>query len=634
MPRPGHLPVRVRRELLWAAAVAAAVYFAAFRLPYWWPPERRLVSASYTFGFNNLVAIVAVAGLLAALAVLLAARSPRAGAPRLPLQFDAGDGGDGGDAGRRSGPRVLGAVLLLYAALTAAMYAYTMRQQPFLTWETRHFLHRVLLMDVYGLRPYTDFQAEYGPALTVTPLYLYRLLRPFGTTHTQAYFVCHLLFNAAGVACLYYLLWRVEMPARRRVLAFVVLALAGFVPYMGLNGVVFRYVCPFASLLLGHRAVTRLTRPPASAARWAVAGAVVLALLGANILISPEIALAFALAWLAYAALLVRQDWRLLAMSLAALAAAALLSRATLPPAYYGSLLRFSEGANNLPLLPAPFLLLYLATLFLAVPALLATGLRTLVRGDVPDARAAALCGALGGLCVVLAPGALGRADPPHVLFYSLGASMLLMMMLANGGRLRFAVYAGAYAAVHVALAPVVLLVQYYGASPRLLLSRAAPGHVLDKVRSAKSTPPDTARLAVLERYRGLGLPYATYADPAVERYVIEHRLLAPEYYIATVGVYTEAALKVKLRDVARYDYLLVQQGYEVRWSRDRCAQYLVELRRSLLYPARLTCRKAALDVDGIVNDYIVDHYVPVERIAHWVVLRRAGTASAPDARP
>jgi hypothetical protein len=46
----------------------------------------------------------------------------------------------------------------------------------------------------------------------------------------------------------------------------------------------------------------------------------------------------------------------------------ALLCWLFLPVAYYGSVLWFSEGAANLPLLPAAHLLLYILTMFLVVP--------------------------------------------------------------------------------------------------------------------------------------------------------------------------------------------------------------------------------------------------------------------------
>jgi hypothetical protein len=277
--------------------------------------------------------------------------------------------------------------------------------------------------------------------------------------------------------------------------------------------------------------------------------------------------------------------------------------------------------------------LLYVLTIFLVVPPLLGTALRAAVLGDGADAGSAALGGALGGLCVVLAPGALGRADPPHVLFYGLGVSMLLMIRLANVTRRRFVLYTAVYGTVHILLAPAVLLTQFYGVSPRLLLSRGGVSHVVRQLRSGTAPPLDAAQMTALDRNPRLGIPFATFGNPLVERYVIARGRLAPEYYIATVGVYTEASLARKLEDIAGQDYLLIPRGYEVRWSRSLCAHYLDELRRSTLYPAQLPCSDTTLDVNGRVNAFILDHYRPLERVGDWYVMGRLSAATRP-ARP
>src|SRR5262245_45972354 len=53
--------------------VVALAYYAIFRLPFRFPPGHRLWSTSYAFGFNNTVAVVALAVLLGLVAVLLGA---------------------------------------------------------------------------------------------------------------------------------------------------------------------------------------------------------------------------------------------------------------------------------------------------------------------------------------------------------------------------------------------------------------------------------------------------------------------------------------------------------------------------------------------------------------------------------
>jgi hypothetical protein len=481
-------------------------------------------------------------------------------------------------------------------------------------------------MDVYGLRPYTEVAAEYGPILTYAPLYMYWLLKPLGASHEQAYFACHLLLNLAGLWCAYYVLSHATMPARARLVTFGILAAAGFAPYMGINGVLVRYLFPFASLLLGHSAVVWTLSRRANPGFWAGTGVTVLLLLAGNVLLSPEAGVAFGLAWLGYALLMLRREVRVLAVSLITLITAVLLCWLFLPAAYYETLLRFSEGANNLPLLPAPHLVFYLVTLFLIVPPLLAVSLREWPTGDLPDA---AVCGALGVLCVVMAPGALTRCDPPHVLFYGMGASMLLMIRLANASRGAFAAYAIAYASVFIIFMQLVNLQVFYGISPRMLLSSDAVTNVARKLRTATGTAHlDIPTLSRLDHYPRLGLPFASNGDPAVERYVLSRHQLQPEYYISVFGVYSAAALERKLRDVGKAEYLLMPGRFASRPSPDPCVGYLKSLREWFLYPAKLACRAEPLDPLSSVASFIADHYTPVEQVGSWLVLRRTSSAS------
>ena len=622
-----HLPttrvalVRLARNGLWVFLFGLLAYYALFRLPFLFPPRQRLVSASYTFGFNNSVAILALAGLLGVVTLLHLLRHSEATGP--PIAFPR----DRTLCDRRMLMAVFAFVALFYTGLTFVMYLYDIRSAPWLMWETRHLLHRTWLMDVYGLRPYTEVSAEYGPILTYAPLYMYWLLKPLGASHELAYFACHLFLNLAGLWCVYYVLSRAIMPPRARAFAFGILAVAGFAPYMGINGVLVRYLFPFASLLLGHRAVVWTLSSPGRAARWLASGVAGLLLLVGNVLLSPEAGLAFAIAWLGYAVLMARHEVRILAVSLIALITAALLCWLFLPAAYYETLLRFSEGANNLPLLPAPHLVLYIVTLFIVVPPLLAVSLRERPTGDIS---CAAICGALGLLSVVMAPGALGRCDPPHVLFYGMGASMLLMIRLANISRGAFAVYTVAYAGVFIVLMEVVNLQVFYHISPGMLLSPHVIANVTQKFRTATGTAHlDMATLSVLDRYPRLGLPLASRGDPAVERYVLSHRQLEPEYYVSIVGVYSAADLERKLQDVAKMEYLLVPGRFASRAAADPCVGYLKSLQEWFLYPAKLPCRADPLDPMTTLKSFIVDHYVPVKQVGSWLVLRRIDSTSA-----
>jgi len=578
------------------------------------------MSASYAFGFNNAVAIIALVGLL----VLLTLQRLLRGTLTANVAITVSDG-----KGHGWTPTKVAFTIgcIAYAGLTFALYRYYSQSAPPLIWEPRHFLHRTWLIDIYGLRAYRDFSEEYGPILTYTPLWTYWLIKPLGASYEAAYFFCHLLLNIAGLWCIYYIFTRLEMPANAGTVAFIVIAVAGFAPYMGLNGVLVRYLLPFAALLFGHRIVGRILKWPNRVQSWSAAVLLLVALVSANVLLSPEVGIAFILAWFCYATLLLRRDYRVLGMSLIACLVTAFLGWRLLPDSYYSSVTRFSQGANNLPLVPAAHLVFYLVTMFLVVPPLLAFGI---AKTKGTDAAHGAICGALGTLCLVMAPGALGRCDPPHVLFYGMGASILAMVGLANVSWRAFIVYLVGYSAVFIILLEMINLRVFYGLSPRELLSLHAVRHLRDAVRSATGTEhPSPTTLAKLNKYPHLDLPFATFGDPAFEKYVVLNGQLHPEYYMAIVAVYNQAALQRKLSDVQKAKYLLVPQGLVAASGGDPCHDYLVSLRRWFFYPAKLPCRAEPLEPTGAVRSFISKHYVEDERIDHWFVMRRIDNSAA-----
>jgi hypothetical protein len=601
------------------AALAVATYVAVFRLPFLFPPRRLLVSPSYAFGFNNSVAVLALTALL--LVATLHRLFRRDGSVEDPgLGFP-----DGGAPAPRPGAGLFAAMAGVYAALTALMYAYARNAAtPWITWESRHFLHRIKLIETYGLRPYADVQVEYGPALMYPPMVVHRLLAPLGVSIEGAYFLSHFLLNVAGLWCLWHLARHAAAPARAKTSAFVIVGLAGFAPYMGLNGVVLRYACPFAAVLLGHR-LWIAWRAGLSPLRAAALTLAVAALAATNVVLSPEIAVAFALGWLAYAILWLRTDRRLAAVSVLALAGTAVASWLVLPPEYYRSLMRFSQGANNLPMVPAAHLVLYVVTLVLIVPPLLAAGWR----GGRSDA---ALLGAFGTLSVVLMPGALGRCDPPHVLFFGLVVSLLAMLRSANVSRRSHGAYLLAYVAVFIGFMHLVNLVNFFGVDPKELVLRPASAiRAFVAAQRAQFASRDLAYLRALDAYPAIGLPFATWGfDDDAEKYLFATRRVDPEFYVGVVAVYTEADIARKLADTGRHEYLLVDR----KWDRPAVVplgeRHLASLRRWFLYPARLQPLRKDLDSMAVVENFIRAHYRAVETVGSSVVVRRIAAPGEP----
>lgn len=591
-------------------AFGFATYFGVFRLPFYFPPQRQLWSASYAFGFNNGVAIVVVAGLIGVLTLgRIWARGEGDGLPLRPI------------SGKIANSWGMKWTLLLaigsYAVATVLLAFYYQHSSPSIMWEPRHFLYRTWLIDLYGRRPYTEFSAEYGPVLTYAPWWLYLLLRNLTASYEGAYFFTHFLLNVTGLLCIYYVLTRTQMPTKARVAIFAVLALAGFAVYMGLNGVLLRYLLPFVGLVISARYLARFSEPPT------IREVIYLAVLGSffnvgAVLLSPEIALASVVAWFCYSVFLFKVSWRLSVAALVAVAVSLGSAWLSMPSSYFVSLVRFTEGANNLPVLPAAHIILFLITIFWAIPPLLATPFSS------GDRRQRSLNASLGALCVAMAPGALGRCDPPHVLFYGMGTSLLLMIILSNRSWRNFSIYVTAYAVVLIGLLELINLRVFYGVTPRELLSLhvvSTLGRAAHRARTGYRA--STATLAKLNKYHQLGMPFGTFGDPTVERYVAVQGLLQPEYYMAVVGVYSQAALERKLADVASEEYVLIPDEFLDRPSQNLCQQYNVSLRRWFFYPARLRCRAEPLDPVETLSRFVRTHYSEVERIDHSVVMRR-----------
>src|SRR5262249_27194205 len=275
-------------------------------------------------------------------------------------------------------------------------------------------------------------------------------------------------------------------------------------------------------------------------------------------------------------------------------------------------------------------IVLYLVTLVLLVPPLLASA----ARGDGPDA---AVLGALGALTVALMPGALGRCDPPHVLLHGLGASALAMVALSRvpGGR-AFVAYAVAYTGVFIILMQLVNVAVFHGIRGRELVRLP-----LETARwvTAKSHDEFAARntsyLSALDKYPKLGLPFATWGyDNAAEAYLIGRGRVATEFYVGTVAVYTEADVARKLTDVGRSEYLLLKKDWEKDANTDPYQNYLSQLRTWFAYPARLPFKRLDLNPASAVPRFIAANSRPVENVGPCVVVRRVASLGPLPASP
>jgi hypothetical protein len=603
----GGLPGTPRRRIDRAAFLFTILFvpiaaYAVFRLPLRFPPTGKIVSPSLVFGFNNAVAIVCVVALLGIVTAFQLWHRSRASGPPVPLQLFSREDLPSPD-------RIRWAVFALMTAahglLTVLMWVHARTSNHWrIDFEASHFLWRLHLMELFGSRPYLDFQHEYGPALLYIPLLVHRLLAPAGMTLEAGYYLAHFAASVAGLWAIRVLLDHACIPRAKKEVAFYLLGAAALMPYMGLNGNLIRYVPPYLSVLLADRALSR--------SRERARPLIVVSVLGAaNILISPEIGMAFYLGWGAYCALTALTDRSRALLGLAGLALAGALGALMVPPEYAGSVLSFSGGANNFPLVPAAHIVFYLGILFLGLPPLLADSL------SGPGSQRA-LVFSMATISVVMIPGALTRADPPHVLFFSLGLALLLFVEAAIHSRRVFALYAILYGIIIIVGSHVSNARAFYGASLRSF----RPADIVAFARHQEPELTDT-QLARLEHYPPLGLPFCSYgADRRTMAYLWSRGQIDPEYYCGIIGVYTEDQLARKLADTTRHDYLLVRKN----WLRpvNPCLRHISVIRNSFIYPGPLWCRQEALESDLAVNHAIVTYYRVAEDLGPYVIMRRA----------
>jgi len=581
------------RNILESALVILTCWWVLFQLPYAFPPRDRIVSTSYVLGFNNKVAII---GLVVLTAVGTGYRlRRRAFSSRIAFETD---------NQQRISQWTSSTVALGYALLTTAVFVWAAHGEYYsLDWEASHFVWRLKLTDLYGMRPYYDYQFEYGPALAYGPLLLHSLLRPLGLSHEASYYLCHLLLNIAGLYGIAFVLGRLQMPKQRRTAAFVILGLAGFLPNMGLNGVTLRYVAPFVGLVIVHQTVL-------NASPWRVAR-----LFGATLLVcavcvslSPEIGLACVISITVYCLLSIRRQSVVYA-ALGAVLLAFMLGQSILPGPYYATLTSFAQGGNNLPfLLTSPHLVLYLGCLIWFVP-------NWLVAIREPGRDRSLVIG-LAVLCVIMAPGALGRCDPYHVLFYGLGLSLLVFAQLANTDGAHFRAYAVTYAIVFVVVLQGINF-WVHGVTPRSVLNRFAGKGQIDK------------DVHHLEKYDAIALTYGTYGySKPLQRLLWEKRRIAKEFFLGGMGIYTEDQLQQRLQDIARFPVLLIPDSYSnvgKTAAAETCMSEWRYLRKAFLYPTPLwfPCRQPGLYVDVEMAKYLDQNYRPVEVLGKYKVLQK-----------
>ncbi|AMO24427.1 hypothetical protein GCM10027034_13090 [Ramlibacter solisilvae] len=262
--------------------------------------------------------------------------------------------------------------------------------------DAEYLLLRMQLVEA-GKVPYRDFEYAYGPLLLYAPVALHQLGIPASPSHA----LLVALQMALGYFALHWILRRLLAPTPAGWLfSCVVLAT---VPGLLLGTSTYTYLRFAAPAALACFVLLRTEGQRALAAS-ALTGPLFIATWS----ISPEVAIA---AGFAYAVMSAVSSQRLLASSaLSALSLAVCVAVIPLVTDSYLTLLEFGGGGNNIPAYPGLHIVFFLFCIFLATAHIATSPIRR-----------STLDWYVFLYSVALIPGALGRCDPIHLVFYGWG---------------------------------------------------------------------------------------------------------------------------------------------------------------------------------------------------------------------
>jgi hypothetical protein len=385
---------RTNQTLGWTLT-AAATYAAVFVLPYRFPLREPVLSDTWAAGSNNQVAAIGLALVSVAMTLvcwLRTSATPREGTEaRLGRNYLAGG--------------------ILAAILWTAGLGWAVARVHMYWGDEGYFLNQLRTGILFHRAVYTQFEFAYGPLLYLWPKLWIQGLSPLGVSFTAAYLVSLAILQALGLVLLFYTVQALPLGRSLKICAFALIAFGTLNSLLGLNYSIFRFILPFAAVVLFSRQRTI----PAAAL---VAGCGEIACLAT----SPELGIAFGGAAIVYALYRSRRDGaRWLIPALATVAGAAVFA-AIAGPAYFFTLGNMAKGGFNLLLTPAPHILALLLAAVALAPLAVAKSLRTTSHGAMILAFYIAALGML--------PAALGRSDPIHAFFDGIGLYLLSCVAL------------------------------------------------------------------------------------------------------------------------------------------------------------------------------------------------------------
>jgi len=505
---------------LWIAAVAVVASFAAFILPFLFPPTYPTAAGAYAAGFNSRVAIFSLAAISLFVALASASRS-------LCAQWAA--------PGRT---RVLPKIYLWCALAASLVFVGG------LSWLTMHvaargvedyyFIPQLRKVAELHRHLYSQVDFNYGPLLFYPVLWIRSLLGPMHLSVASAYYLTLVVEHFIGLGMLYLVINRLPLSFTMRKAAFILMATYGMSPLLGLQYTLMRFMAPFTLLVL----IQNMPSPYVSA----------LFALAADMLafsVSPEMGVVFLGGVTFYAlvqARLKNKSWLLTPVG-AAVGAAIYLSLADRRS--LDALMHFSRGGANLVIQPVPYVLIYLAMAVWVAP----TFVGRVVAERSPQS---ALIAGIFGSSLALMPSSLGPAEAQHMTANGMGFFLLCAIAVSSWKRIprENAIFCGAILWLSFPFIHFTWDQVRYNYQRRYLHERIVKGQ--KPGNPAITFDPYAAELN--------GAPFMSpYTVPAwMEDAVFEAPNFVPSHYNGTIGLWDSIAEHEKMNELDKVDHLFV----------------------------------------------------------------------------
>ncbi len=378
------------------AFIGLAVVFCA---PYYVPMQPS-ASVSYHFGYNNRAGTILLVVFLGLGAIWTRG---------MDISFS---------SATKSQPvprKVLVASLLAVLLGCLAMYVFAGRFGGF--GESSYNIDRAWLL-LQGKTPYADFEWPFGIYFLYAPVFLCHV---FSLDVVRASYIVWGLTFLCGTLLLFAVVNMIDYPTTKKTSIFLLLMGAAYpnLVSMGTPGALLRHISPIFSILIVQRLFSR------GGSEWRIWTALFAEVSTAVLLlISPEIAVAHAFACICIFLLDVERDKASsFAWSAGLLGTFALIFWTANRFHVLDTMLASAGGADSVPIIPAPHILLFLAGLFLCA---------CYIYRRRADSRSNDNTIGIIAYSVPMIAAALGRCDAPHVFLDGLGVFLACLFYVSN----------------------------------------------------------------------------------------------------------------------------------------------------------------------------------------------------------